>query len=113
MSRKLKCGDCDFVGKSAGGLATHRRAKHPDDRGAMELAVASGDRRQVLVALQQRLAKAVDEAEKAGDVLALAKQLLEVVRELHGEKPKAESEESAVDKIRRDRASRRARATGK
>lgn len=75
----------------------------PAQKAAFRKAIASGDRKEALEALRDRLAVELDEAPSA----ALAKSLAEVLRQLDS---LGGEEQSEVDDLRAKRAARRKKA---
>lgn len=65
--------------------------------------VKSNDRRKSLIALRNRLAKAIDATESGRDIAALSKRLMEVMAQIDA-LPDPDDREDQVEAMRRRRA---------
>lgn len=109
----MRCGECGFEAKTKAGLSAHQRSRHPtrEPRMGVHGAVMSGNRIEVLRALQRRLARDLDSQDlESRDLAPLSRQLAAVTRELNEVAPK---EHSVVDDLAARRSRRRAAASDK
>lgn len=66
-------------------------------------AARRGDRRETLISLRYRLAKAIETTESGRDMAALSKRLMEVMRELES-MPDPAAADTPVERARRKRS---------